>query len=109
MTTSSVAHTRSMSLPSISRKNSFCTAAITLLTASMGTAKQMACSEEACEMSETLVPVEAMAANMRAATPGTPNMPRPSRVISLSPRMVVTDLTTLPLLTGLSATRRVPG
>ncbi len=60
-----------------------------------GTAKQMDCSEEACVISGTLVPVDATAPNARAATPGTPSMPRPSMVTSLCLRMAVTALITL--------------
>ena len=82
--------------------------------ASEGTAKQMDCSDEACVMSGTLVPVEATAPNARAATPGTPSMPRPSIVTNFCLRMAVTALMTCsPLYTFPFecpfAIRRVPG
>src|SRR5512146_76379 len=111
--TSLVDQTRSMSSSSISWTNVFSSASSTNGAVSDGTAKQIDCSEDACVMSGTLVPVDATAPNARAATPGTPSIPRPSMVTNLCLRMAVTALTTCPF-TGLPllfsfAFKRVPG
>ena len=50
--------------------------------AASGTLKQIECSDEACEMSETEIRRAAARANVRAAMPGTPSMPFPVTVIS---------------------------
>jgi len=55
--------------------------------------------------------VHATAPNARAATPGTPNMPRPSMVTCFWLRMAVTALMTCPFLPFLFAwaIKREPG
>ena len=59
---------------------------------STGTAKHKDCSEEASVMKGTVAPVVATALKIRAATPGTPSMPRPSTVMSCTSRTAVTAL-----------------
>src|SRR6266540_1335683 len=91
----------------------FCNASRTAFADSDGTAKQIDCSEEACVINGTLVPVEATDANARAATPGTPSIPRPSMVTNFCWQMAVTALITCSLLFTFPfeppfATRRVP-
>ena len=73
-----------------------------------GTEKQIDCSDDDCEISDTLIPSRCSASNVRAAIPGTPSMPLPPTVISAWP--VAADSA----LTGyLSSVRRaeisVPG
>src|SRR5512135_832201 len=113
MDTSLVDQTRSISSSSISWTKAFSNAFSTNGPASDGTAKQMDCSDEACVMSGTLVPVDATAPNALAATPGTPSIPRPSIVTNFCLRMAVTALMTCPLtgspLLLTFAFKRVPG
>jgi len=52
----------------------------------------MLCSDEACVIINTLVSVLATAANVRAATPGTPSIPRPSTVTMLRSQITVSAL-----------------
>ena len=63
---------------------------MTVADAFAATRKQMLCSDEACEIIETLVPVRATAPKARAAMPGTPSIPRPAIVTRLCARMAVT-------------------
>jgi hypothetical protein len=58
-----------------------------------GTAKQIECSELACEMSTTEIPCSRSAPNRRCAVPGTPIIPAPSTLISASASMLVIPLT----------------
>ena len=60
-----------------------------------GTAKQMECSELACEMSTTLTPTSRSAPKSRCATPGTPIIPVPSTLTRAMPSMVENPLTAL--------------
>jgi hypothetical protein len=50
--------------------------------AASGTLRQIECSEEACEMSETEIPSRCRASKVRAAIPGTPSIPLPVTVTS---------------------------
>ena len=52
-----------------------------------GTLKQMECSEDAWELSDTEIRSRWSAANVRAAMPGTPSMPLPVTVTRAWPRM----------------------
>ena len=54
---------------------------------SPGTEKQIECSDEAWEMSETEMRARCMAAKVRAAIPGTPSIPLPVTVTSANPVM----------------------
>ena len=51
-----------------------------------GTLKQIECSDDAWEMSETEICRACSAAKVRAAMPGTPSMPLPVTVTSAWPR-----------------------
>ena len=63
------------------------------LPAPPGTAKQIDCSDDDCEISDTLIPSRCSASNVRAAMPGTPSMPLPPTVISAWPRAADSALT----------------
>ena len=52
------------------------------LAAESGTEKQIDCSDDDCEISDTLMSWRCSASNVRAAMPGTPSMPLPATVIS---------------------------
>ncbi len=58
-----------------------------------GTEKQIDCSDDDCEMSETLIPSTCSASNVRAAIPGTPSMPFPATVSSAWPPTAESALT----------------
>ena len=58
-----------------------------------GTEKQIDCSDDDCEMSETLIPWWWSASNVRAAIPGTPSMPLPATVSSAWPLTAESALT----------------
>ena len=58
-----------------------------------GTLKQIECSEEAWEMSETEICRSCSAWKVRAAMPGTPSMPLPVTVTSAWPPAAVSALT----------------
>mmetsp|Transcript_23921 Transcript_23921/g.74814 ORF Transcript_23921/g.74814 Transcript_23921/m.74814 type:complete len:215 (+) Transcript_23921:1327-1971(+) len=57
------------------------------------TAKQIECSEEACEIMTTLTPASRTAEKMPLAVPGTPTMPVPSTEMSVMLSMVAKPLT----------------
>jgi len=83
----SSAHTRSMSR----RLSPFAiSASIALTTCALvlsGTAKQMLCSLDDCEIINTRAFCAATAEKVRAAMPGTPIMPRPATVTRLTSRI----------------------
>ena len=86
-TTASVARFDSTSTSSISRRAiSSANAARRLARAvsalAAGTVKQIECSDDACDMSETETPSRCSAVNVRPAMPGTPSMPLPVTVTS---------------------------
>ena len=58
-----------------------------------GTVKQIECSDEACEMSDTEMPLRCMAPKVRAAMPGTPSIPLPATVTSACSLTADTALT----------------
>ena len=58
-----------------------------------GTEKQIDCSDDDCEISDTLIPSWCSASNVRAAMPGTPSMPLPATVISACPAAADSALT----------------
>ena len=49
--------------------------------AAVGTLKQIECSDDACEMSDTEMPSRCSVPKVRAAMPGTPSIPFPATVI----------------------------
>jgi hypothetical protein len=58
-----------------------------------GTEKQIDCSDEDCDINDTLIPSRCSASNVRAAIPGTPSMPLPPTVISAWPAAADSALT----------------
>ncbi len=97
-TTEIVESPESISTPSISRRAiSSAKASRRLRRASFalacGTERQIECSEEAWEMSDTEIPSRWSAAKVRAAMPGTPSMPLPVTVRSAWPEIADSALT----------------
>ncbi len=92
--------TPSISARAISPRNSRSNAVRASSASGSGTLKQIECSDDACEMSETEMPRPCSAAKVRAAMPGTPSMPLPATVSSAWPPAAVSALTGLrPALT----------
>ncbi len=97
-TTASVASPPTISTPSISlrpissRKTSTSRSRARFADAS-GTLKQIDCSDDDCEISDTDVPCRYSASNVRAAMPGTPSMPLPVTVSSAWPPAADSALT----------------
>jgi len=86
-TTANVARFDSTSMSSISRRSISSANAARRLSRAVsaladGTVKQMECSDDACEMSDTDTPARSSAENVRPAMPGTPSMPLPDTVTS---------------------------
>ncbi len=77
--------TPSISLRAIWSRNSWDRCSRARRAAGSGTAKQIDCSDDDCEMSETLIPWRCRASKVRAAMPGTPSMPLPATVTSACP------------------------
>ena len=74
--------TESISPRSSSSENAARNCVSAAAAACSGTVKQIECSEDACEISETDMPPLASAPNVRAAMPGTPSIPLPATVTS---------------------------
>ena len=85
--------TPSISPRAISDRNSRSRLSRASAAAASGTLKQMECSDEAWEMSETEICRACSAAKVRAAMPGTPSMPLPVTVTSAWPMAAVSALT----------------
>jgi hypothetical protein len=80
-------------LRAISSRNSCSRRSRARRAAASGTEKQIDCSDEDCEISDTLVPCWYSAAKVRAAIPGTPSMPLPVTVSSACPPAAESALT----------------
>ena len=97
-TTATVASPERESMPSISpraiwSRNSSVSRSRARRAAPSGTEKQIDCSDDDCEMSETLIPWRCSASKVRAAIPGTPSMPFPATVSSACPPTAESALT----------------
>ena len=87
------ASTASISSRAISSRNSSASRVRARLAAVSGTEKQIDCSDDDCEMSDTLIDSSNRAANVRAAMPGTPSMPLPWTVMRACPGMAESAFT----------------
>jgi len=97
-TTATVAMPRLSSTPSISPRpisavNSRSRLSRASVASPSGTLKQIECSDDACEISETDICRSCSAWKVRAAMPGTPSIPLPVTVTSACPPAAVSALT----------------